>query len=722
MNTKDKVVVTAALPYANGHIHIGHLLEYIQADIYARFLKLIGKDALYICASDMHGTPIEINAKKAGIEPEKFVDTFWKEHQADFASFQIKFDNYYKTHSPENKELAIEFFEELKQKGYITTKEMQIMYCETDKRSLPDRFVKGTCPKCGAEDQYGDVCEKCNAVLKGIDLINPYCITCKNTPIQKASTHYFFTLSKFAEKLQVWIDNKESEIQPEVRNWLTEWIKNGLDDWCISRDAPYFGFKIPNSKEETGEQKYFYVWLDAPIGYLSSLKNYCDKHGKDWEDYLHNGTLMHFIGKDIAYFHYLFWPAEFMALDFPLPKLNAHGFITVNGQKMSKSRGTFFTAKDFLSKYTAESLRFYYALHLDRKIVDVDLNFDEFIAVNNNVLMGNLGNFCYRVLSFAKKNYGEVGSIVDDKEFFTKVQKLVEETKQAYAQLDFKTATKNILAIADLGNAYFQQAEPWKNKDDPRTEAKVIVCVVLARNLSILTQPILPEFSKKVQAAFGVNPEDQPLLWDDINFNWIGKLQQVEKLIDKIEPKPEDETAKENASKNLFPLDLHVGHILEVNDHPNADSLFLFKVDFGKDIGIKQVVTSLKKHLAKEAFENKKLVFCLNLKPAKFRGELSEAMVLAADNEQEVKAAAENSEQIEHIIKPLEVPDAVIGENITPEGVDANNNQITFKDVEKVIMSVKKGIIVVDSQEGKKLQGSFGDVKISDLPDGTRVY
>lgn len=525
---KEKIIITAALPYANGSIHIGHLLEYIQADIYARFLKLQGKDALYICASDMHGTPIEVNAQKAGKKPEEFVEFYWKEHQADFVSFLIQFDNYYKTHSAENRELSLFFFSELKKKGYIYRKSILVIYCPVCRRSLPDRYVKGTCPQCHAADQYGDVCEQCSSVLKGVDLIDPYCVICKNKPIQKESEHYFFTLGKFASQLKKWIRSPDSGIQEEVRNWLNEWLTKGLDDWCISRDGPYFGFEIPDAEQETGEKKYFYVWLDAPIGYISSTKNYCDKKGLDWKDYWYKGKVSHFIGKDIAYFHYLFWVAMLMGVGIPVPRITMHGFVTVNGERMSKSRGTFFTAKDFLKLYPAEALRFYYASHLDRKVVDINLNLMEFQAVNNNVFMGSLGNFCYRVLTFAQKNYGGVKEIASEKNLQQEILVLVKQVEKSYATLDYKSAVKSILQIADMGNAYFQHAEPWKNKDVAFT--KVGFCVQITRILGILTAPIVPEFSRRLSVVFGGS-----LLWRDMGFTWKGKLGMIEMLVQKIE-------------------------------------------------------------------------------------------------------------------------------------------------------------------------------------------
>ena len=699
---KEKYIITAALPYANGPIHIGHLLEYVQADIYARFLKSQGKDAIYICASDMHGTPIEVNAAKAGKSPETFAHEFREEHQHDFASFLIQFDNYYQTHSPENKELAEYFFRELRKKGYIITKRMKVIYCSHCARHLPDRYVKGTCPNCTSADQYGDVCEHCSSALKGIDLLNPKCSLCGRTPIQKESEHYFFTLGKFAAELKKWISAADCRLQPEVCNWLQEWLSKGLDDWCISRDAPYFGFEIPGSLEETGERKYFYVWHDAPIGYISSTKNYCDTQNDklklklklQWDDYWKgkNSRVHHFIGKDIAYFHFLFWPAELLGMGMPLPELTVHGFITVDGQKMSKSRGTFFTAKDFLKLYPAESLRFFYANHLDRRVIDVDLNFDDFIALNNNVLGGNLGNFCYRVLTFAEKNYGEIKSIAPEKELVSKIQRLVQEIEQNYGGLDFRSAVRNMLRIADIGNAYFQASEVWKKKDDEKSKKAVGWCVNIARILSILAAPILPAFSAKVQHALGEND----LRWKDLNFAWRGKVKKAELLVQKLEHLP---------AAQKFPLRMIVGKILKVENHPDADSLYLLQVDLGKEIGKKQVVAGLKKHLAKEVLLNRQAVFCANLKPAKIRGQLSAAMILVGDDGSNVAL--------------LEVQKTKVGEEVHFAGLENGVREISFDEFKKLELHVRSARIYFD---GKKLVSKSEDVICHGVKDGTRIY
>ncbi len=703
-NKDTSLIITAALPYANGSIHIGHLLEYIQADMYARFWRLLGRDVLYICASDMHGTPIEVNAVKEGMKPEVFVEKYWKEHQADFKTFLIEFDEYYKTHSPENKELAEMFYTVLQKKGFIYRKKIPVMFCERCVRSLPDRFVKGGCPKCSAADQYGDVCESCGSVLKSFDLVKPYCAICKNTPVRKEKEHYFFKLSAFNAQLQAWLLSS-SGLQSEVKNWLQEWMNKGLEDWCISREAPYFGFEIPGSKEEMGEVRYFYVWLDAPIGYISSTKHYCERmfgeKGKKWEKYWYKGEIQHFIGKDIAYFHFLFWPAMLMVMGISLPNLTVHGFITVNGQKMSKSRGTFFTAKDFAALYPVEGLRFYYASHLDRKLVDVDLNFSELMAVNNNVLMGSLGNFCYRVLTFAQKNYGAVDLIAEEKKLNALVMGLVSDVQKAYVAQDFKSAVKGILQIADMGNSYFQQSEVWKNKDADVSRAKVGWCVNLARNLAILVSPVLPKFSVKVLHALGLG--EKKIVWDNISFNWVGKLHLVELLVKKIE------VVEEKAS---FALRMMVGEVISVVNHPNADSLYLLKVDFGADAGlvgggVTQVVAGLKKFLKPEELQGKKIVFCVNMKPVKLRGEMSEAMVLAADDS--VKLGLLQFEGCEK------------GDAVMFEGMKANMGEVGYEEFVKLKMEIKSGGVVY---EGRRLKSakSGKDVTVTvELKDGARV-
>ena len=343
---KDKkIIVTSALPYSNGSIHLGHLVEYIQTDIFVRFLRLTGKDVVYCCADDTHGTPIELKARDLGIKPEQLIEKFSKEHQEDFASFFISFDSYYSTNSPENKYFSDKIFKKLLEKGFIYKKPIKVMYSEKSKRFLPDRFIRGECPKCHAKDQYGDVCEACGATYKPTDLINPYSVTDGSKPVLRESEHYFFKLSALSDFLEKWLKGNKN-LQSEIRNFVLNWIKDGLEDWDISRDGPYFGFKIPGE-----ENKYYYVWLDAPIGYIASLANYLDKNTKKAEKTWDESEIIHFIGKDIIYFHFLFWPAVLHASGFNLPSsIFVHGFLTVNNEKMSKSRGTFFYCKRFPQK------------------------------------------------------------------------------------------------------------------------------------------------------------------------------------------------------------------------------------------------------------------------------------------------------------------------------------------------------------------------------------
>jgi len=505
-----KILVTSALPYANGPIHVGHLVEYIQTDIFVRFLKLTGKDAVYICADDTHGTPIEINAKKAGVKPEEFVEKWHKEHQEDFKSFLIEFDSYYSTDSEENKKFAEHFFNTLKEKGLIYKLKIKVMYCEKCKRALPDRFVRGTCPKCDAEDQYGDICEKCGEKYEPTELVSPRCAECGEEPVLKDSEHYFFKLSKFSDKLKKWLEEHE-ELQPEIKNYVLNWIKEGLMDWDISRDGPYFGFKIPGE-----EDKYFYVWLDAPIGYVSSTENYCKGKNLDvLKDYWQSKDcdIVHFIGKDIIYFHFLFWPAMLMGVDFNLPKnMVVHGFLTVNKEKMSKSKGTFYTAKEFIEKYkNPEYLRFYFAKGLSKKMSDLDLNLELFKEEVNNELVANISNFCYRVLSFAEKLGGEIKDFDDDK-VIKEIEAKFSIIKEAYEDYNFKKALAEILAVSALGNAYFQGKEPWKLEDEEEKRKVITLCVNIIKNLGILIKPIMPEFSKGVEEQLGL----EDLSWDDL--------------------------------------------------------------------------------------------------------------------------------------------------------------------------------------------------------------
>jgi methionyl-tRNA synthetase len=676
-----KILITAALPYANGPIHVGHLVEYIEADIIARFLKLTGQDAIFICASDTHGTPIEVKAKDLNTTPEAMVKRFTKEHQEDFSQFFIEFDHYYTTHSPENKELSELFFNTLNKKGHIYKKLIKVIFCSNCKRVLPDRYVKGTCPHCATLDQYGDVCESCGVALKGIDLINPACTICGRTPIQKESEHYFFKLSTFEKPLRAWL-TKNKNLQDEVKNHIFEWLDKGLEDWCISRDGPYFGFQIPGEKD-----KYFYVWMDAPIGYISSTKHFTGR----WKDYWQkDSTITHFIGKDIIYFHFLFWPAMLMGVGYTLPSdIVVHGFLTVNGQKMSKSRGTFFTAKDFLKFYNPEQLRFYYALHLSKKLSDINLDFEDFTATVNNNLVGNIANFCYRVLSFIDKNYdGKIDSIASDK-MVGELDKRVRNIHKAYSDYNLKEALAEILEFSAQGNTYFQKAEPWKSKDDKATKERVGLAANMVRALSILITPILPRFSAEIQ----VQLSEKGLAWKDIRFNKKIRTKNVRIVLTRAEKMPEAMT---------FPLTLRVGKIARIRDHPNADSLYLVDVDLGKEK--RQLVAGLRKYYKKEELEGKYIVVCTNIVPATIRGEKSDGMLLAADDGEHVEV--------------LEAQKTTIGSEVHMEGTQSSQTPITFDQF------VELGLKVVDRKVAWKnthLHTPAEDIKVVGVHDGALV-
>ena len=675
---RKKLLITAALPYANGSIHIGHLLEYVQADIITRFLRLTGKDVIFLCASDTHGTPIEVNAAKMGMTPQTMVQKFNEEHKRDFESYHILFDDFYTTHSDENKELSEYFFETLRKKGYIYTKNIHVIYCPSCSRTLPDRYVRGTCPHCTTKDQYGDICEKCGVALKGIELIDPKCSICGTTPIQKERDHYFFKLRSFEKELREWLTNKN--LQQEIVNHINGWLDKGLEDWCISRDGPYFGFLIPGETE-----KYFYVWLDAPIGYVATTKHFTD----DWKEYwTGDGTFMHFIGKDIIYFHFLFWPAMLMGVGFNLPeRIVVHGFLTVNGEKMSKSRGTFFTARDFLKLYEPEFLRFYYAQHLSEKLADVNLDFEDFEFVINNILIGNVANFCYRVLSFISKEYnGEIESITDSG-FFKEIELRAERIAECYEHFDIRHALSEILALCDTGNAFFQGVEPWKNKAASKNAVGVAANIV--RTLSIVMSPILPTFTERIQQQMC----EKTLVWSDIRFVSSVVVTNVEIVLRKIEKK----------SKPLeFPLDLRIGKVVSVEHHANAEQLYIVQLDMGNER--RQLVAGLRKYYTPEQLEGKHVVVCTNLKPAKIRGVTSQGMMLAADDAERVVV--------------LEAAKTTPGDKVTMHGFEHGRKQVTIEEFGKLGLRVVDGKVMWNKAH---LHTSVEDIVVTGVENGAMV-
>ncbi|MEY3281549.1 MAG: methionine--tRNA ligase [Pseudomonadota bacterium] len=492
--TQRKILVTSALPYANGAIHLGHLVEYIQTDIWVRFQKQKGHECYYVCADDAHGTPIMLRADRDGISPEELIAQVWKSHFADFCEFGIAFDNYHSTHSKENKALSELIYNRLNDSGYISTRTITQAFDPVKNMFLPDRFIKGDCPKCGAKDQYGDGCEVCSATYSPTDLKNAVSAVSGATPIEKESEHYFFNLADFSQMLCDW--TSAGHLQPEVRNKLAEWLEGGLQQWDISRDAPYFGFEIPNAPN-----KYFYVWLDAPIGYMASFQNLCDKTNLNFDDFWSkesNVELYHFIGKDIIYFHALFWPAMLSGANFRTPSaIFAHGFLTVNGEKMSKSRGTFITARTYLDHLNPEYLRYYFAAKLSSSVDDIDLNFDDFTQRVNSDLVGKVVNIASRCSGFIQKRFdNKLSATCAEPELFAQFIAEHDTIAQHYEQREFGKAMREIMALADKANQYIDEKKPWTiaklEGEDAQLHDVCSVAINLFRVLAAYLKPVLP--------------------------------------------------------------------------------------------------------------------------------------------------------------------------------------------------------------------------------------
>ena len=509
-----KLLVTSALPYANGSIHLGHLVEYIQTDIWVRFQKMSGNETYYICADDTHGTPIMLKAEEENISPDDLVNKVHDEHDNDFKEFNVNFDHFYSTNSPENKKLSESIYNTLKENNKISSKEIDQFYDESKAMFLPDRFIKGLCPKCEAEDQYGDSCEKCGATYSPTELKNPYSVLSGTEPIRKKTLHYFFKLSECEEFLKEWIKNET--LQPEAENKLKEWFDMGLQDWDISRDAPYFGFEIPDAPG-----KYFYVWLDAPIGYMASFKKFAQMNNLSFDEFWNKDStaeLIHFIGKDILYFHALFWPATLNYANYRTPsKIFTHGFLTVNGEKMSKSRGTFITARSYLDHIKDPNfLRYYYATKLNSSMEDLDLNLDDFIAKNNSDLIGKFINIPSRTSGFVSKFFNfELMPLasIKSKDALALLEKIKESKKiieTYYEAREFSKLVKVIMQLVENVNEYISKTEPWKlSKDEVQLKSNsslheiCSVCLKSFRMISIFLSPIIPSLSEKIAMFYG---------------------------------------------------------------------------------------------------------------------------------------------------------------------------------------------------------------------------
>lgn len=641
------MIVTSALPYANGSIHLGHLVEYIQTDIFVRFQKMTGRKCLFFCADDTHGAPIMIRARSEGTTPEKIIERYHKEHQRDFDDFHIKFDNYHSTNSEENRLLSEEIFLKLKKAGHILSKDVEQAYCEHDKMFLPDRFVRGVCPKCGAEDQYGDVCELCGSHYNTTDLIKPRCAICGAAPVRKVSGHYFFRVSAFEETLKEFIGS--GALQPEIRNFLSTWMKEGLRDWDISRDGPYFGFRIPGEKN-----KFFYVWLDAPIGYISSTKNWADRTGADFDALWRAGDaeIHHFIGKDIVYFHTLFWIPMLKGSGFTLPrKIHVHGFLTVNGEKMSKTKGTFINARAYLDHLDPEYLRYYYASKLKNSVDDLDLSFQDFVYRVNAELVNKVANLGSRVISILNKNKELENRIeeIDDagRQMIIDMHKAADGIAADYGACDFGLAIKKIIRLADAANTYIDQAKPWELKNDPQKLQEVLAAGINAfRLITLYLKPVVPRFAEKVERILRIDP----LKWDDsqvwMTHHTIGKF---ERLVDRIDIKStekivsvsrkEADTKEKTGSKedegliefeDFTKIKLKTAKVIGAEKVEKADKLLKLTVELGGER--RTLVAGIAKNYEPDEVIGKTVVIVSNLKPRKIMGIESNGMVLAVND------------------------------------------------------------------------------------------
>ncbi|WP_404325063.1 methionine--tRNA ligase [Cobetia sp. UIB-001] len=661
-----KILVTSALPYANGSIHLGHLLEYIQTDIWVRFQKSRGHECHYVCADDAHGTAIMLRAEQEGVTAEQLIQRVSDEHQADFAKFGVGFDNYHSTHSPENRAHSERIYLALRDAGHIATRDIEQMFDPVKGLFLADRFIKGTCPKCKTEDQYGDNCEACGAAYTPAELIDPVSAISGATPEMRTSTHYFFKLPNFAEFLQEW--TKSGRVQSQISNKLQEWFEAGLAEWDISRDAPYFGFEIPDAPG-----KYFYVWLDAPIGYLASFQNLCEKQGIDFDSYWKadsDAEVYHFIGKDIVYFHALFWPAMLEGAGMRTPTgVNCHGFVTVNGAKMSKSRGTFIKADTYAQFLNPEYLRYYFAAKLTSGVDDLDLNLDDFTARVNSDLVGKVVNIASRCAGFVKKfGDGKLSATCAEPELVERFIAAGEGIAADFEAREFARAMRKVMELADEANTYIADKAPWAMaKEDDREQEVLDVCSVginLFRQLMVYLAPVIPELTDKARDFLNLESLDwasrESVLTDHAINKFKPLLTRVEpERIDKMleasrevlveEQKIKDGTAKAEAAAAPSPLDadpiadeidfdtfmktdLRVAKIVKAEHVEKAAKLLKLTLDIGGET--RTVFSGIKSAYAPEALEGRLTVMVANLAPRKMRFGVSEGMVLAAGDDE----------------------------------------------------------------------------------------
>ncbi|MBC6485383.1 methionine--tRNA ligase [Aeromonas hydrophila] len=647
------MLVTCALPYANGSIHLGHMLEHIQADIWVRYQRMRGHQVHFVCADDAHGTPIMLKAQQLGITPEEMIAAVSKEHQADFAGFNISFDNYHSTHSDENRELAELIYGRLQAGGKIKSRTISQLFDPEKSMFLPDRFVKGTCPKCKSPEQYGDNCDSCGATYSPTELIDPKSAVSGATPVMKDSEHFFFDLPQFEKWLAEWVRGSGA-IQEEMANKMQEWFESGLQQWDITRDAPYFGFEIPGAPG-----KYFYVWLDAPIGYMASFKNLCNKRGDiDFDSYWKadsEAELYHFIGKDIAYFHCLFWPSMLEGAGFRKPtKVNVHGYVTVNGAKMSKSKGTFIKASTYLNHLDPECLRYYYAAKLNSRIDDLDLNLEDFVQRVNADVVNKLVNLASRNAGFIAKRFGgKLAATCAEPELYAEFANARTAIAEAYESREFSRAIREIMALADKANRYVDDKAPWviakQEGADAELQAVCSVGINLFRVLMAYLKPVMPLLAERAEAFLA-----ETLSWDSVEMPLVDHtVAPFKALFSRIEPAKieamieasKEDLAKEQAPKVTGPLaddpisetityddfakiDLRVALIKKAEAVPGAEKLLKLQLDIGGET--RQVFAGIKSAYNPEDLEGKLTVMVANLAPRKMRFGMSEGMVLAA--------------------------------------------------------------------------------------------
>ncbi len=644
--TRD-MLVTCALPYANGHLHLGHILEYIQTDVWVRAMRLQGHTVRFICGSDAHGTPIMLQAEKMGITPEELVTQVNKDQISVFDSFNIGVDFFHTTHSEENRELAGQIYTKLKERGDIEVRTIEQAYDPEKNMFLPDRYVKGECPKCGAKDQYGDSCEVCGAHYDPTDLIEPKSVLSGATPIKKETEHYFFQLEHYADMLETWIS--QDHFQPQIVNKLKEWFEAGLKSWDISRDGPYFGFNIPGT-----EDKYFYVWLDAPIGYMASFKKWCETSGVDFDSYWAKDSdkeLIHFIGKDIVYFHTLFWPAMLHGANMRTPdRVYAHGFLTVDGMKMSKSRGTFIQARTYLAHLNPEYLRYYFSAKLSDGVDDLDLNMDDFAQRVNSDLVGKFVNIASRCAPFLKKNFeNKTSDALLDSDMYQHFLAQGRTILDAFEARQFSKAIRDIMALADEANRFIDANKPWVLIKDPEQHAMVQnVCsqaINLFRVLMCYLKPVLPTMAENAEAFLNAGELDwaavqTPLVGHTLN-PFSPLLQRldakacqtmIEDSKEEEKPQPTGPLADDPVSETIqyddfAKIDLRVAKIVHAEHVEGADKLLKISLDIGEP---RQVFAGIKSAYQPEDLIGKMTVMVANLAPRKMRFGLSEGMVLAA--------------------------------------------------------------------------------------------